>query len=439
MLMEFLRLIVLLGDAAILFLADFTAFFIRFGEHYYLTRNFQAYQKIVLLILAFKLICLYLFQLYSNVRFRSYFIVFINVVKAMTFSALIMGLFAYFLRADAIPRLVIVCSWFLSILFLCSWHSFYKGVLAYFWGSEYFKARLLMIGTDARAQEIAIRMLHTASLNYKIIGFVKENSSVDVKSLCGFPVLGDIDDIKLIAANNTIDQIVITVPHLSLEQMTDIFSLLKGNKKVSFLTTSESLGMSMEYMSLKKILDVLFASLLLMFLFLPMCVIALLVKMTSPGPVFYFTKRIGFMGSEFIMFKFRTMYQNGTVDGPEIWAQKEDQRVTPFGRFLRRYRLDELPQLVNVIRGQMSLIGPRPETKYYTDILINKINFYCDRLTVKPGISGWAQVNQGYVGNIEESRQKLLLDIYYIQNISISFDLIIVLKTIKTIMGGNGR
>ena len=122
----------------------------------------------------------------------------------------------------------------------------------------------------------------------------------------------------------------------------------------------------------------------------------------------------------------------------ERWAKRSNERLTPIGGFLRRYRLDELPQLINVLKNDMSLIGPRPETRYYVNRLLKEVPMYSERFRIKPGITGWAQVNLGYAASVEDSREKLIHDIYYFQNQSLSLDLLISLKTIKTVLTGTG-
>jgi len=182
----------------------------------------------------------------------------------------------------------------------------------------------------------------------------------------------------------------------------------------------------------------LFSAMLLIILMPIMIIVALAIKFSSAGPVFYLTRRVGYMGKEFVMYKFRSMYHLSDQGRVEKWAQKYDKRITPVGKIIRRFRIDELPQLINVFKGDMSLIGPRPESKYYVTTLSRKIPLYLERLNVRPGISGWAQVNYGYAGSIEASLEKLLFDVYYIQNQSISLDLLIVLRTFKTVITGAG-
>ena len=188
----------------------------------------------------------------------------------------------------------------------------------------------------------------------------------------------------------------------------------------------------------KRSLDVLLAMLALaitapLFVLLP-----LLIKLSSPGPVFYRQHRLGRHGRPFRILKFRSMRHDAERPGRAMWAQEEDPRVTPIGRFMRQYRLDELPQLLNVLRGEMSMVGPRPERPEFIKRLSRQIPFYAYRLQVKPGITGWAQVKFRYGATIQDAAEKLQYDLYYIKHMSLRLDGLIALKTIRTVLFQSG-
>jgi lipopolysaccharide/colanic/teichoic acid biosynthesis glycosyltransferase len=165
-----------------------------------------------------------------------------------------------------------------------------------------------------------------------------------------------------------------------------------------------------------------------------MALVALAVKATSPGPVLYRQERVGLNGHIFTVLKVRTMRQDAEAATGPVWSLKNDARVTPIGRFLRRTRLDEIPQLLNVLRGEMSFVGPRPERPSFVEQLTAQIPFYGQRHVVKPGLTGWAQVRYSYGASVEDAIEKLQYDLYYIKNLSFSLDLVIVLETIKTVV-----
>lgn len=157
-------------------------------------------------------------------------------------------------------------------------------------------------------------------------------------------------------------------------------------------------------------------------------------RLTSPGPVLFRQVRAGQNNVPFVLYKFRSMYTGAEAQTGAVWARENDPRVTPVGRFLRKYRLDELPQLFNVLRGEMSIAGPRPERPEFVSVLAAEVPFFMLRLGVKPGITGWAQINYRYGNSIEDAEVKLEYDLYYLKNFSFGLDLYIMFHTIKTIL-----
>src|SRR2546427_3114793 len=193
------------------------------------------------------------------------------------------------------------------------------------------------------------------------------------------------------------------------------------------------------YLASKRALDVLLALLLLLIAAPLMVLIAIVVKLETPGPAIFSQERVGLRGKRFIVYKFRSMRQDAERKTGPTWAKENDDRITRLGAFLRKSRCDELPQVWNVLRGDMSFIGPRPERPYFVDLLKSKIRYYDLRHYVKPGITGWAQVMYPYGASIEDAYHKLQYDLYYTKNISLRLDLLILLKTVKVVASGRGR
>ena len=184
----------------------------------------------------------------------------------------------------------------------------------------------------------------------------------------------------------------------------------------------------------KRCLDLLIAAMLILFTLPLMLLIALLIKCDSRGPIFYRQERVGLHGRGFSLFKFRSMCRDAEPEGNPVWAAKRDPRITRVGRLIRYTRMDELPQLWNVFRGDMSLIGPRPERPYFVEQLAAAIPLYAERHSVKPGISGWAQVSIAYGASFEDAREKLRYDLYYIKNRSFFLDLQIMVLTLRVVL-----
>lgn len=220
---------------------------------------------------------------------------------------------------------------------------------------------------------------------------------------------------------------------------------LTGRVSISHLSENSfgSLLPNLGYRNVKRLIDFIGALLLLPILVIPLAVIAVLVRLDSPGGAFFYQRRMGFRGQEFSMIKFRTMHgRSGAMDAEaarrDAMTELDDARVTRVGRFLRRTRIDELPQVFNVLRGEMSFIGPRPEAVALSNWYQEELAFYSYRHIVRPGITGWAQVNQGHVTDIDSVGQKLNYDFFYIKNFSSWLDILILLKTVQIVVTGFG-
>ncbi len=230
---------------------------------------------------------------------------------------------------------------------------------------------------------------------------------------------------------------------IHVEDATNLLERISGKIEVdelnpSWLIFSEGFRLSTTFMLLRRLTSVVvsLACLLVVLPLLPL--ISLAIKLTSPGPVLYRQKRVGRNGVVFNCYKFRTMRADAEADTGPTWASDDDPRITPLGRYLRRTRLDELPQLWNVLRGDMAFVGPRPERPEFIEWLSRELPYYHLRSIVRPGITGWAQINYPYGASLEESKEKLCYDLYYIKNMSLAFDLYIIFQTVKIVLFGRG-
>jgi sugar transferase (PEP-CTERM system associated) len=273
-------------------------------------------------------------------------------------------------------------------------------------------------------------------------------------------VIGSYDQLMDIVERERIDKIVVALPDrrgtlpvqallsckqrgIEVEEGTTFCEKLSGrimleNLRPSWLIFSSGFTVPRLLRLQKRVVDILFAIMGLVLACPIMVVIAGLIKLDSRGPALFTQERVGEKGKYFILMKFRSMYADAEALTGPVFADEDDARITRIGRFIRNMRLDELPQLLNVLRGDMSFVGPRPERPFFVEQYDKEIPYYTQRLSVKPGITGWAQVNYPYGSTLEDAEEKLRLDLFYVKNISLLFDLFIMLKTLKIAILGHG-
>jgi sugar transferase (PEP-CTERM system associated) len=296
---------------------------------------------------------------------------------------------------------------------------------------------------------------------FEVMGLVEEPGRAAPERLPDDPqVIGSLEQLRPVCRREGIARVVVALSErrgkVPVEQLLDVrmdgvqieereamYERLTGklaleSMRPSYLIYGRGFVRDPLTMALKRVLDILASSIGLVLSF-PICVLTVIaIKATSRGPIFFRQERTGQDGEPFRLVKFRTMAVDAERDSGPVWAQKDDARVTPIGRFLRRSRIDEIPQFVNILSGQMSFVGPRPERPHFVEQLTHEIPFYPLRHTVKPGLTGWAQVRHPYGASIEDAQEKLRYDLYYIKNTSLLFDLNIMLRTVKVILRGQG-
>ncbi|MFB2709716.1 sugar transferase [Aeromonas veronii] len=260
----------------------------------------------------------------------------------------------------------------------------------------------------------------------------------DISLFCGNAVVADFHSSDLTSEWQKIltDFVLLGIP---IYHSKTIYASLTGRVSVEQLYENDlgSAIPSLFYFFLKRLADLLIVIISIPFSIPVIIITAILIKLESPGPIFFKQKRVGFGNKDFVIYKFRSMHDSLSLDNA-FFAQEADKRITRVGHFIRKYRIDELPQFFNVLKGDMSLIGPRPEQRFFVERFESELPFYMYRHMVRPGISGWAQVMHGYSADTDSARIKLEYDFYYIKNFSLWLDLLIVIKTIKTMLTGFG-
>jgi sugar transferase (PEP-CTERM system associated) len=320
--------------------------------------------------------------------------------------------------------------------------------------------RVLIVGTGESARMLARQILAQKDFGYRVIGFIDQDPSRIGERLVNPGIVGTPVDIPRLVKGERVDRIVVGLSDrrgklpvdellraklagVRIEDVTTMYERLTGKILVedvrpSWLIFGEGFRVSRWTRAIKRTLDITMASLMMIASAPFIALTALAVWLEDGLPVLYSQERVGEHGRGFRVHKFRSMRKDAESDGQPLWARADDDRVTRVGRVIRLTRLDELPQLWNVLRGDMSFVGPRPERPFFVEQLAERIPFYQQRHAVKPGLTGWAQVKYRYGSSLEDAMEKLRYDLYYIKHLSLAFDLTIIFDTVKVILFRKG-
>ena len=338
----------------------------------------------------------------------------------------------------------------LNVTFTYASREAVRELLEHRWRAGVGLKRILIAGAGDLGRMLADRMLQHRELGYQVIGFIDDRAGGDHLGYRGLPLLGKISEVAEIAHAERIDHLYVALPieeHAKLLELMDIASREYIDVKVvpdilQFIALRASLeeldGLPVINMNdvplqgfrawIKRTLDIVLSLLAMIVISIPFAIIAAIVKWTSSGPIFYTQERMGLDGRPFTVYKFRSMQHDAEDASGPVWAREDDPRATPIGRWLRRFDLDELPQFWNVLKGEMSIVGPRPERPFFVQQFRHRIPQYMLRHKVKAGITGWAQVN-GWRGNTSLEK-RIEYDLYYIENWSVALDLKIMWLTL---------
>jgi sugar transferase (PEP-CTERM system associated) len=316
--------------------------------------------------------------------------------------------------------------------------------------------RILIVGTSAASIMLARELFERKELGVDLVGFVDPDPAKIGMPVINPGVIGAIEDIPSIVRRQKIDRVVVSLADargqlpmqklldmklrggVAFDHLASVYEEYTGkiaveNLRPSWLIFSSGFRRSLLFPVVKRAVDIVAAAVGLLLTAPILLIVAALVKLSSRGPALYHQERVGKDGRTFTIHKFRSMRVDAEKNGA-VWAKANDDRIFPFGRIMRKTRLDEIPQLFNVLKGDMSLVGPRPERPVFVEQLTEQIPFYGQRHIVKPGITGWAQVRYTYGASVEEAMQKLQYDLFYIKNQSLALDLYVILKTIKIVI-----
>ena len=397
--------------------------------------------------------------LYQHWFVRSRFDEFASVLKTISFGCFIL-FFLIFLDdaisdSRAISRFLILIYWSLMIVAVGSGRILVRSLQMTMLQKGIGLRNSIIVGTGKRGSELQNLVSKFPQLGYKFTGYVAVNSSTEHKN-----ILGDVLSLKSIIENNRISEVLIALEEnekdklfeiirncqkseVNLKIMPDTYEIVSGLAKTNQLYGVPFIEVMPEIMPygsklFKRVLDVLISGMLLIFLSPVLFLIVILIKLTTKGPIFYKQVRIGRNSKQFNMYKFRSMVMDAEEYGPE-WAGENDPRITGIGKLIRKIYLDEIPQLINVLKNEMSIVGPRPERPFFVEKLSREIPYYYKRLSVKPGITGWAQIKHKYDSSLDDVKEKLKFDFYYIENMSLKLDFKIMVNTFLVIIFMKGH
>ena len=378
-----------------------------------------------------------------------------SVVVVILFNEIFPGILA-------VESARILTYWFYLVACLCIGRMVIRVIQKALMARGYGKKNTIIIGIDSRAHDIA-EHLAAESTGHNLIGFVKPggNDASKPNGPTDLPVLGSLNEIRPIIEDHHVNEVVIALEKpdhsklldiltrsngapVSLRIIPDMYEVISGLAKTEELYGLPLVNINPEILTIqqrfaKRLTDLAVSLFVIVPLFPVWLIVSLAIKIESRGPVLYRQERVGQNGNVFMINKFRSMVQEAeTMTGP-IWAKQEDPRITNVGQFLRRFRLDEVPQFINVLIGDMSVVGPRPERPYFVQKLMEEFPYYYRRHRIRTGITGWAQIKHSYDSSLADVRQKLKYDFFYIENTSFSLDLLIMLRTVLVMISGKGH
>jgi sugar transferase (PEP-CTERM system associated) len=380
-----------------------------------------------------------------------------RLVQSIGIVSIALAIIYFLLPEMIIGRWIFFVSLVFLLLFLVAWRLLYAFII----GKKFFAERAIMVGTGELAKDILGEMNGRKDVSYNIAALIAHhNNPVDKDLFRGISISHGFNSICDIAEAENARSIIVALDEkrgifpykqllnckvrgMSIIDGESFYERITGKLLVerinpTWLILSQGFVKSKTARATKRLIGFIMSALMLI-LFVPlMLLVAIAIKLDSPGPIFFCQRRVGENGKLFVLYKFRSMKYNAEEGTGPVWTKKDDPRITRVGKIIRRIRIDEFPQLWNVLRGDMSFVGPRPERPFFVDKLKETIPYYNERFSVKPGVTGWAQVKYSYGSSEHDALEKLKYDLYYIKNMSVLLDLVVIFHTVKTVLTREG-
>jgi sugar transferase (PEP-CTERM system associated) len=445
-----IRTLVLFGGEALLVLTSFLVAAVwQHPEDSYVVLNYEGgYYKIIVATVAV-LIFSHLFDLYEPARLNARGELYFRLLLVPGVLALTIGAVGYIFPRVLLGNNSVVLGLLLVTVALFGWRMMYAWLVQ----QPYLRERVYVLGMGERAQRLVNGLRSRTELGVEVIGWsgnvegaiTREAIAAHLMELMQshrvHRVIVGMSDRR--GTLPVLEMLQLRLNGIKIEEATSWLEKISGRIEVdnlypSWLIFADGFRFSASFLVLRRICAILASGFILLVVLPIIPFVILAIKLDSRGPVLYRQKRVGLGSKAFYCYKFRTMRQDAEADTGATWALDDDPRITRIGKFLRTSRLDEIPQLWCVLKGDMSFVGPRPERPEFVEMLAREIPFYEVRNAVRPGITGWAQVRYKYGNTVEDSKEKLQYDLYYIKNMSLGLDLMIMFQTIKIVLLGRG-
>lgn len=451
-------LLLVVTESALILASLWLAVWIRLGEINGFSADLAAGYSLPLrlvIVVGVCLICFYYSDLYDLQITSRKAELLIRLMQALGAASLILALLYYVVPDLRFGRGISAIAAAIACVLLVGWRLLVDATGSFFRPEQ----RLVVAGTGPAGIRLVRELIDRPGLNFKVLGFLDELGENVGKRLVNPGIIGGVSDLEALIRRERVDRVVLsfaerrgqmpvqTLLHVkfagtTIEDAHSLYEKLTGRIMLerltpSWLILSEGFKKGALQLLAKRTADIVI-SLIALILCSPLClIISLAIYLESGGPIFFQQERVGLKDRHFRILKFRSMVPGAERQEP-TWASAKDQRITRVGRVIRRYRLDEIPQFINVLEGDMSLVGPRPEQPGFVEMLEQEIPYYSQRHTVRPGITGWAQIKYKYGASSEDAKNKLEYELFYIKHMSVFLDLLILFRTVQVVLFGWG-